>query len=254
MATVNRTKINKLVSSWPRGAVFTALFLRKKGFSDDLIQHYKKSGWIKPISRGAYKLSNDEVEWFGGVYALQKQLMLDIHPGGKTALFLQGYAHYASDKLPWCHLYGRSGLKQPHWFSTYDWGVNIIFVATKLFPANLDNSFVEYKFRDFHIKISAPERAVFEMLYHVPSKQGFEETVHIMDGLTTLRPGLVQRLLEKCRSIKVKRLFLYLAEKTAHSWTGSLDVSRINLGKGDRLIAERGVLDKKYRITVPRGL
>ncbi|MBU4331192.1 MAG: type IV toxin-antitoxin system AbiEi family antitoxin domain-containing protein, partial [Acidobacteria bacterium] len=57
-----------------------------------------------------------------------------------------------------------------------------------------------------------------------------------------------------CRSVKVKRLFLYLAEKAAHSWTGSLDVSRINLGKGDRLIAEKGVLDKKYRITVPRGL
>ena len=207
-----------------------------------------------PLSRGAYKLSHDEVEWFGGVYALQKQLMLDIHPGGKTALSLQGYSHYGSNKLPWCHLYGRSGLRLPHWFDVYDWRVNIIYVATKLFPAKIENSFVDHKFRDFSIKISAPERAVFEMLYHVPSKQGFEETKQIMEGLTTLRPELVQLLLEACRSIKLKRLFLYFAEKTAHVWTESLDISRINLGKGDRLIAEKGVLDKKYRITVPKGL
>lgn len=253
MTTENRTKINRLISSWPRGTVFTTSYLRNQGFSDDLIGHYKKSGWIKPIGRGAYALNNDKIEWFGGVYALQKQLGLGIHPGGKTALALQGFAQYTSEKLPWCHLYGYSGLKCPSWFRSYDWRVDIIYVATKLFPANLKASFIDYDFRDFTIQISGAERAVFEMLYHVPKKQSFEEAGQIIDGLTTLRPASVQIQLEKCSSVKVKRLFLYFAERSDHSWTRALDTTQVDLGKGDRLIAEQGVLDKKYRITVPKG-
>ena len=37
-------------------------------------------------------------------------------------------------------------------------------------------------------------------------------------GLNDLVPNQVQQLLEQCISVKVKRLFLYLAEKTNHSW------------------------------------
>lgn len=40
----------------------------------------------------------------------------------------------------------------------------------------------------------------------------------LMEGLNNLRPNQVQDLLEKCESVKVKRLFLYLAEKAGHEW------------------------------------
>jgi hypothetical protein len=39
-----------------------------------------------------------------------------------------------------------------------------------------------------------------------------------MEGLNTLRPDLVQELLEKCSSVKVKRLFMHLAEQFQHPW------------------------------------
>ena len=38
--------------------------------------------------------AGDRVDWIGGVYALQQQLRLPIHIGGKTALEMQGYAHF----------------------------------------------------------------------------------------------------------------------------------------------------------------
>ena len=72
-----------------------------------------------------------------------------------------------------------------------------------------------------------------------------------MEGLNNLRPNQVQKLLEDCSSIKVKRLFLYLAEKANHNWVKHLNTERIDLGSGKRSIVKNGVYDSKYKITVP---
>ena len=93
---------------------------------------------------------------------------------------------------------------------------------------------------------------MMEMLYLVPNEQSFEEAYEIMEGLTTLRPKLVQRLLEECKSVKVRRLFLFMAESSNHDWVKELNVEKIDLGSGKRVIVKNGVLDKKYKITVPR--
>ncbi len=73
-----------------------------------------------------------------------------------------------------------------------------------------------------------------------------------MESLVTLRPKVVQNLLEVCRFVKVKRLFMYMAEKHRHPWVEKLDLSRINFGKGKRRIVSGGELNPKYGITVPR--
>lgn len=65
-----------------------------------------------------------------------------------------------------------------------------------------------------------------------------------MDGLTTLRPRLVQNLLEKCNSFKVKRLFLFMTEKSQHLWFKELDTHKINIGSGKWVIVKNGVLKK----------
>ena len=94
--------------------------------------------------------------------------------------------------------------------------------------------------------------AAMELMYLVPTAQSFDEASKISEGLTTLRPQLLQNLLEECSSVKVKRLFLFMAEKHDHDWLHELNIDRINLGKGKRVIVEDGTLDKKYKITVPR--
>ena len=73
-----------------------------------------------------------------------------------------------------------------------------------------------------------------------------------MEGLVTLRPSLVQTLLETCSSIKAKRLFLFLAEAMNHAWVKRIHLSNVRLGEGKRVIVKNGRFDSKYNITVPR--
>ena len=47
-----------------------------------------------------------------------------------------------------------------------------------------------------------------EMLYLVPAIQTFEEAMQLMEGLTTLRPALVQVLLRKMQLVKSKKIIL----------------------------------------------
>jgi hypothetical protein len=251
MSTKNPPKINQLISQWPKGAVFTQKYLTQLGYYRDLVKKYRKGKWIKPVGNGAFKLYHDDVDWYGGLYSLQKQLKLTIHAGGKTALELKGYAHYLRPKEHECYLFGSAGDKLPKWFLDYNWGINVLYKATNLLSEDFIKALSEYRHKEFGITISSPERAVLEMLYYVPSKQGFDEALKIMEGLLGLRPTLVQELLEQCRSVKVKRLFLYMAEKLQLPWFSKLNLKSVDLGSGKRVIVKGGVLDKKYKITVP---
>jgi hypothetical protein len=112
---------------------------------------------------------------------------------------------------------------------------------------------MNFPWGDFSIQISSPERAAMEMLYHVPDKQGFDEAMKIMELLLSLRPELVQKLLESCASIKVKRLFLYMTHAAKLPFAVKLNLKKVNLGKGDRTVVKGGRLDPQYRITVPRS-
>ena len=49
------------------------------------------------------------------------------------------------------------------------------------------------------------------------------ECYQIMEGLVNLRPVIIEELLEQCKSIKVKRLFLYMADKQKQSWFKYID-------------------------------
>lgn len=251
MSTVKTSKINRLVKQWPRGTVGTAAHLKSWGYSYDLLKKYKESGWINSFGRGAYILSGDGVEWPGALFALQSQLGLNIHAGGKTALELKGYAHYLAEQKNRLYLYGDRAQRLPAWFNDKSFELEVLMIRTNLFPAGSEEGYTELKEREFSVKISAPERAIMELLYLVPNRAGFSEAQLIMENLVSLRPTVVQALLQSCRSIKVKRLFMYFADKHGHQWLSEIDTSKVNLGKGKRLIVPNGKLDHKYQITVP---
>jgi len=247
-----KTKINRLVSQWPKGTPAAASYMKKQGFSQELLKRYKSSGWIESFGRGAYILNGDDVKWYGALYTLQNQLGLNIHPGGKTALELKGYAHYLSSGLRHIFLYAPRGLLLPAWFNREWFDVKINTIRTGLFPVENEYGLTEHDEKGIRIKMSSPERAAMEMLYLVPGKVGFEEALLLMENLTTLKPELVQSLLEECCSIKVKRLFMFMAEKHDHSWLSELDISKVDMGKGKRMIVPKGIYDRKYMITVPK--
>jgi hypothetical protein len=246
------SKINQLINSWQKGTVKLSSELTKKGYTSDLLKIYVKGGWLESIGHGAYKLTGDKVEWHGGIYALQIEKESNIHPGGKTALMLKGYSHYLSNSINKVNLFGNIDDLLPKWFRYNEWGTRINYIQTKMFNYSNVNYYTSLQYNDFELLISSPELAAMEMLFLVPTAQSFDEALKIIEGLTTLRPGHVQNLLEECNSVKVKRLFLFMSEKHNHEWIKELNMDAINLGSGKRVIVEDGMLDKKYNITVPK--
>ena len=89
-----------------------------------------------------------------------------------------------------------------------------------------------------------------EMLHLVPEKQSYNESRLLREGLTSLRTDLVQKLLENCSSVKVKRLFMVLAERLDWPWVKELNLKKINFGKGKRVLQSGGKLHPKYLITL----
>lgn len=44
MSLLNNKKLNPLINDWPVGAVYLTSWLKKEGFSKQLLNRYKKSG------------------------------------------------------------------------------------------------------------------------------------------------------------------------------------------------------------------
>jgi hypothetical protein len=252
MSTESSSKLNKLLRFQPAGVVLCSSWLVDNGYSNDLQKRYKKSRWFESIGTGALIRYGDEVDYLGAVYAMQVQLGLSIHPGGKTALALQGKAHYLELSPKHVQLFGGQGEHLPLWFKKRDWGLNVQSTLTKFLPPELGLTEISHK--QFKVKVSDPARAIMECLYLAPESQPLAEVYELMESLNNLRPASVQKLLEACNSVKVKRLFLYLADKADHEWVQHLNLDNVNLGSGKRAIVVDGVYVAKYQITVPKEL
>ncbi|MFN8578842.1 MAG: type IV toxin-antitoxin system AbiEi family antitoxin domain-containing protein [Candidatus Sericytochromatia bacterium] len=246
-------KINQIFQSWKPNTVFTSNYLESNGFYRQLLNKYVHSNWLERIGKGAYIKKGDKIDLFGALNAIQEQLELPIYIGGKTALLIQGLGHYINDNIPYIELYSLNSSRLPNWFLEYNWETEIIYSTSNLFGKEIIG--LERKdISSVSILISSPERAIFELLNNLNNRISFYETYKIFENLYNLRPELLNELLSKCESIKVKRLFLYFSEKSDHFWFEDLDLSRINLGSGKREIYKNGILDKKYLITVPKDL
>jgi hypothetical protein len=246
-----REKLKNLLRTWPSGVIRTVAVLRKQGISSTLAHKYTKSHWIDSVRRGAYKLAGESPDWRGALYALQEEFGSLFHAGGLTSMEQLGHAHYLAETRP-LFLYGPPKSKLPTWFSTNKFVERLIFTPTKLFMDAPEESLQILSAGTFSITISTLERAALELVYHVPQKVGFSEAQEIIDGLATLRPALLQTLLEQSGSVKTNRLFLYFAREAGHIWYSKLDQKRFNLGTGNREVVKGGVLDKEFLLTLTK--
>jgi hypothetical protein len=104
------------------------------------------------------------------------------------------------------------------------------------------------------LMFSGPERAILELLNERLDHESFHQADMIMQGLSTLRPRRLQKLLADCRSVKVKRLFFFFADRHQRGWLKRIDRKAIGLGRGKRMLVRGGKLDSKHLITVPEDL
>lgn len=243
-------KINQILQEWPKNTVITTEWLDEKGVSRQLADSYIKSGWLESFGKGAYKKPHEDITWAGALYTLQELGGFSIHVGGKTALGKHGLGHYIrkseNEKVV---LWKKPMERLPRWFTKKDWDGNLEIRSANLFDEG--NALTAMEINGISLKVSSAERAMLEYLYDVPKREGWDEANYLMEGLVSLRPSVLQSLLENSTLIKVKRLFLYLAEQQQHSWFKRLNISQIDLGKGKRQIIKGGKLNKKYQITVP---
>ena len=244
-----RSKINRLLQEWPAHGVGTQRWLKSNGVDFRLADKYVRSGWLKRFGHGAYVRAGSAVDWPGAVQTLQKQLELDVHPGAISAFDLRGYAHYLALGGREVVLFARANTRLPSWFSNHSWLQPVRLVTTNMFSNDM-NAVSTVKTKDIDLSVATLELAAFEMMYLVPKQQSFEEAIQVMESLTALRPHTVQRLLETCRSVKAKRLFMVAAERMNHPWLDDLDLSHVDFGAGKRTIHPGGRLNKKYNLVV----
>ncbi len=245
-------KLKNLLEHWPDGHVGTSPWLKKNGISAQLTQRYLKSGWIKAIGRGAYKKSNDQIYWHSGLESIQSQLGKNAHLGGPAALMARGISHYIRFGEEHIYIFHELNSKLPKWFLDYNWGNKVHTIATSLLPNEVAIKAIEYK--GFTINASSPERGILECLYLAPKNFELLECYQLIESMQTLRPDIMQDLLERCNSVRVKRLFLYMAKKAELPIWKKLELNSIDLGRGDRAIVKNGVYNSEFKISIPKAL
>lgn len=251
--TAMATKINEINRLVPRDALLFSSWLSEHGIDRKEQTLYVRSGWLERVARGVYKFAGAEPTVYSAVASYNAQLGRQCHIAASTALDLRGYSHFIAMGKPTACIMTEDNVKLPGWMAAGDWDMTIKYFSSSIFGT--EGLGIEKMTVDgYELTVSSPERAFMECLNMSPVQYSLMDTYYVMEMLTTLRPKLVQRLLEACSSVKVKRLFLYMAEKSGHSWFKALDLSRIELGSGQRVLASGGRYISKYLITIPKEL
>lgn len=176
--------------------------------------------------------------------------------GGLSALNRQGLAHFlplGGEK----RIHVMSSRKPPSWVKAVALEEALVFDTRSLFSEDAREVGLTpwaTRFRDWTLPMAGPERAMMEMLTDVKGGgYSFDHAAQIFEGLTVLRPEVVNHLLASCRNIKVKRIFLFLAAHFNYPWAKRLNTANLDLGRGNRQVVKGGRLDKEFLITVPEN-
>lgn len=278
MTKQKERKLNQLEQALPEGLLVDAAWLQKRGYSTSLRSQYVSAGWLQQPMRRVYRRPRGSLGWQQVVISLQTLLGYPLVVGGRTALELQGFAHYLTHGTAAVHLYGRK--PPPKWLYKLLLDVRFVFHSDrKLFrsepvtrgltglswnlktgqgtttdPLHADFMIQPWGQWNWPLTLATPERAVLELLDELPELETFHQVDKLMEGLSSLSPRRLQKLLVDCHNVKVKRLFFFFADRHQHAWLKKLDKAAVDFGKGKRMLAKDGKLDRTYQITVPEDL
>jgi hypothetical protein len=236
----------------PEGQVVNRAWLFSKGFDRPTVDYYVRTKRLVPVGRGYYRRPGPPLRWQHILYSLN-DLGFDLHVGGHSALEIAGVTHYLSTSSV-VHLYGCDA--PPSW--SYDSATesDLIHHGRGGFscrePAGLDHR--TFGTWDWPLPESTPERAFLEILLDVTDEHDFRSVDKLFESAVSLRPQVVQGVLEASQSVKAKRLFCWYAERYRHAWFDRVDLTSIDLGRGKRQIVAGGRLNNRYQITVPADM
>lgn len=277
MSEQSEGKLKRLERLLPEGLLVDSAWLSAHDYYTSLRTKYVASGWLEQPARRVYRRPRGQLSWQQVVISLQTILDHRLAVGGRTALELQGYAHYLSHGGSKVYLHGPT--KPPNWLTELPLKEQFVYrnsvplfgrrLEDATFPAldrkhasiRDDRSFQDAGLRslawgqwDWPLTVSASERAILELLDELPDHESFHQVDVLMEGLSDLAPRRLQKLLVRCRSVKVKRLFFFFADRHSHAWLKHIERAAIDLGSGKRMLVKEGRYDPTYQITVPKEL
>lgn len=227
MATTGTSKLNALYTRLPPGMPLTSEDLAALGISADLAVHYVRAGWLTRLARGVFCRPNDTIGLHPSLTLLQRRLK-GLHVGGKSALDWYGVRQYVAQQ-PVLQLYGWAAGRLPEWF-------------TECFPAEYHRKrlFDEQSGALLHAgpfekrsgapQVSAPERALLELLSDVGVRQPLQEARELVESTYSLRVDVLRELLQRCTSVKTVRLCLQLGREASLPWAAKLDPATLPTG------------------------
>jgi len=277
MSEQNAGKLKQLERLLPEGLLVDSAWLSARDYYTSLRTKYVASGWLEQPARRVYRRPRGQLSWQQVIISLQTLLDHRLVVGGRTALELQGYAHYVSQGSSKVYLHGPT--KPPNWLAALPLKEEFVYRnSAPLFGRDLedatfptlnrkhasirdDQSLQDAGLRslawgqwDWPLTVSASERAILELLDELPDHESFHQVDVLMEGLSDLAPRRLQKLLVRCRSVKVKRLFFFFADRHRHAWLKHIERAAIDLGSGKRMLVKEGRYDPVYQITVPKEL
>ncbi len=90
----------------PEGQLVNRAWLRAQGFGRPRVDYFLRAGKLTAVARGIYRRPGPPLKWEHVVYSLN-QMGCPVRVGGRSALELQGMAHYLPlDDVQRIDLYG----------------------------------------------------------------------------------------------------------------------------------------------------
>ena len=227
MATTGKSILNRLYARTVAGTPVTSEDLASLGISADLAVHYVRAGWLNRLARGVFVRTGESPELHPSLRLLQRMIP-GFHVGGKTALNWYGVRHYVAQQET-LHLYGSVAAKLPAWFVER---FAAEYHRKRLFAEPPDKLLhvAPFEERSDGPQVSAPERAILELLSEVGVRQPLQGARELMESAYNLRADVLRELLKCCTNVKTVRLCLQLGREFSLSWIKKLDPAELPTG------------------------
>ncbi len=66
-------KLNHLFKNWNPGSLFFSSWLNRNGYSNQLMQQYRKSGWFSALTKGVMYRTGDKISIWGAISSYNMQ-------------------------------------------------------------------------------------------------------------------------------------------------------------------------------------
>lgn len=245
---------SSLDQTLPEGQLVDRNWLLQRGFNRPRVDYFLRAGKLEPVAHGVYRRPGPPLKWEHVVYSLA-EMDYPIHVGGRSAMELQGLAHYLPPGgIRRIDLYGSSRL--PKWVAAYPAEFRLVVHTRRLFDRLPKEAVKPKPFGswDWPIAYAVPELAMIELLSEVREKADFMVADKFFEAATNFRPEILNALLHACSQVKAKRLFLWFSDRHGHDWRRDLKTEDIHLGRGKRMLVKGGAFDPTYQITIPRKM